>query len=97
MSGTTIFDFPKSIFIHFHNKIVSAQRNTRSIQILYTRPPKERPFRGEFLFVRRKCHARFKSVFFFTSSHGVGLLFTYKVSDVVFVTKHFALKITLKF
>jgi len=35
--------------------------------------------------------------FFFTSSHGVGLLFTYKVSDVVFVTKHFALKITLKF
>jgi len=26
------------IFDHFHNKIVSAQRNTHSIQILYTVP-----------------------------------------------------------
>ena len=32
----TIFDFPTSIFNHFHNKIVSAQRNIHSIHILYT-------------------------------------------------------------
>jgi len=35
-SGPIIIDFPTSIFNHFHNKIVSVQRNTRSIQILYT-------------------------------------------------------------
>jgi len=56
---------PTSIFDHFHNKIVSAQRNTHSIQILYTVPPKNCFFRGKFLFVRWKCHGRFRSVFSF--------------------------------
>jgi len=36
VSGPTIFDFPTPIFNHFHNKIVSAQRSTCSIQIFYT-------------------------------------------------------------
>jgi len=36
-------------------------------------------FRGDFLFVRGKRHARVRSVFFFKSSHGVGRLFTYEV------------------
>jgi len=30
------------------------------------------------------------------SSHGVGILFTYEVSNVIFSQKHFAVKITLK-
>jgi len=72
------------------------QGNTLSIQILYTVPPKNCFFRGEFLFVRRKRHARFRYVFFFISSLGAEMLFTYKVSDVVSVAKRFAIKFTLK-
>jgi len=51
---------------HFRNKIVSAsaQRNVHIIQILYRVPPKTGLFRGDFLFVRRKCHARVTSGFF---------------------------------
>jgi len=33
---------------------------------------------------------------FFISSHGVGLLFTKSISDIVFAIKRFALKIKLK-
>ena len=40
ISGPTIFDFPTTIFDHYHNKIVSAQQNTHCIQILYVVPPK---------------------------------------------------------
>jgi len=36
----TSFDLPTSIFNHFCNKIVSAQRNIHSIQILCTLPQK---------------------------------------------------------
>jgi len=32
ISGPTYFDFPTFIFYHFHNKIVSAQRNIHGIQ-----------------------------------------------------------------
>jgi len=45
-----------------HNKTASAQRNTHSLQILYTVPPKNYFLRGEFLFVRRKRHARLRSI-----------------------------------
>jgi len=54
-------------------------------------------FRGEFVFVRRKCHARFYIRVFFTSSHGVGRLFPHEVSVVTFGQTRFALKITLKY
>jgi len=50
---------------------------------------------GEFLFVFGKRHARLDPLFFI-SSHGVGILFTYKVSDVIFGQKRFALRITLQ-
>ena len=58
----SIFDFTTSIFNHLHNKTVSAQQNTHSLQILYTVPPKNYFLRGEFLFVRRKRHARLRSI-----------------------------------
>ena len=38
-------------------------RNTHSIQILHTVTPNNCFFKGEFLFVRRKRHTRFRSVF----------------------------------
>ena len=38
ISGPTTFDFPTLIFNPFHNKIVSAQRNTHRIEIVYTIP-----------------------------------------------------------
>jgi len=63
ISGLTIFGFPTSIFNNLHTKIVSAQRNTHSIQISYTVPPKNCFVKGEFLFVPRKRHARFRSAF----------------------------------
>ena len=63
VSGSTIFDFPTLIFNYFHNKIVSVQRNTHIIQIIHTVSPNNSRFRGQFLFVRRKCHAWFRSVF----------------------------------
>jgi len=99
----TIFDFPTSIFNHFRKKIVSAQRNIHSIHILYTVPPKrdfvERNFclcvenvmrvLDPFFFIS----SRFRSVFLHIKPW---LLFTYKVSDVMFYQKRFALKITLK-
>ena len=50
-------------FFHLHNRIVSAQWKTQSIQILYTVPPKNCFFRWGFLFACRKRHARFRSVF----------------------------------
>jgi len=64
----TIIDFSTSPFqaksyLRFPNKIVSAQRNINRIQILCTVPPNNCFLRGEFLFVHRKRHARFKSVF----------------------------------
>ena len=59
--------------------------------------PQTTAFQRGIIFVRRKHHERFRSVFFFISSYGVGLLFTYIVSDFVSATKRFALKITLKF
>jgi len=51
------FYFHMSIVNGFRNKIVSAQRNIHSIQILCRVPPK----RG--FFVRRKHHAHVRSVF----------------------------------
>jgi len=53
ISGPTIFDFPTTIFNHYHNKIVSAQQNTHCIQILCVVPPQisyvvQLFFRGEF-------------------------------------------------
>jgi len=98
---TSVFSGPNYFWLpdvrHFHNKMVSAQRNTHSIQILWTAPPNNCLFRGEFSFVHRKCHTSFRFVYFFHIEHGVGLPFTHKVSDVVSGTKHFALKLTLKF
>ena len=69
ISGPTIFDFPTSIFNHFHAKIVSARRNTQSVQILYTVPPNNCIFRGEFLFVRKNV-MRVLDLFFFISGQG---------------------------
>jgi len=51
------FYFHMSILNHFRNKIVSAQRKVHIMQILRRVPPKSF-FRGDFLFVRRKRHAR---------------------------------------
>jgi len=51
-----------SIVNHFRNKIASTQRNLHIIQILCRAPPK-RFFRGDFLFVRGKRHARVTSNF----------------------------------
>jgi len=84
-----------SIVNHFRNKIVSAQRNVHVIQILCRVPPNRGYFRGDFLFVRRKRHACARSVFF-TSSHGVGRLFTYKVLVVISGQIGFALQTALK-
>jgi len=61
--GQTIFYFPTSIVNHFCNKILSAQRNIRNIQILNTVPPPKRGFfKSNFLFVRGKHHTRVRSV-----------------------------------
>jgi len=49
---------------HFRNKILSSQRNVHIVQILGRIPPKKGLFRGDFLFVRRKRHARVRTVFF---------------------------------
>ena len=80
---------------HFRNKIVSAsaQRNVHIIQILYRVPPKTGLFRGDFLFVRRKCHARVTSGFFFRSSRGFGRLFTYNVLAVILAKQVLHLKL----
>jgi len=80
---------------HFRNKILSSQRNVPVIQILGRIPPKKGYFTGDFLFVRRKRHARVRSVFF-RSSHGVGRLITYTVLVVRSGQTGFALKIALK-
>jgi len=48
ISGLTIFGFPMSIFDHFHNKIVLAQRNTHSIQISYSAVPNNCFLEGNF-------------------------------------------------
>jgi len=48
--------------------------------------------KGDFLFVRRKRHARARSIFFI-SSRSVGRLFTCKVSLVIYGQIGFALKI----
>jgi len=65
------------------------------IQILCT-VPQNGDFQRVFLFVPRKRHARFRSVFFFTSSDSVELLFKYKISEVIFSQTRFTLKFTLK-
>jgi len=44
--------------------MVSAQQNIHIIEILRRVPPKRGFFRGDVLFVRRKCHARVRSAFF---------------------------------
>jgi len=64
-------------------------------QKIQTVPPKTGFFRGDFLFVRRKCHVRVRSVFFI-SSHGVGRLFTCKVLVVISGQIGVAVKIALK-
>jgi len=52
-----------SIVNHFSKKIFSAQRNNiLLIQILCKVLPKRGSFRGDFLFLRRKGHARVRSV-----------------------------------
>jgi len=43
ISGLTSFDFPTSIFNRFHDKTVSSQRNTHSLQI-YTLYPQTSAF-----------------------------------------------------
>jgi len=58
--------------------------------------PKKGLFRREFLFVRRKHHARVRTVFFFIKIHGVGRFFTYKVSVSISGQIAFALEIALK-
>jgi len=47
---------------HFRNKILCSQRNGHIIQILGRIPRKKQLFRGDF-FVRRKDHARVRSIF----------------------------------
>ena len=53
-----------SIVNHFRNKILSAQRNVLIMQILGWVLPKKWLFKRDFLFVRRKRHARVTLVFF---------------------------------
>jgi len=52
-----------SNFNHFHNKIVYAPKHTYHTNFIH-RTPKQLLFRGEYLFVRKKRHVRFRSVFF---------------------------------
>jgi len=63
---------------HFRNKILCSQRNGHIMQILGRIPRKKGLYRGDFWFVRRKRHARVRSIFF-RSRHGVGRLITYQV------------------
>jgi len=51
--------------------------------------------KGNFLFVRRKRHARVRSVFF-RLSHGAGRHFTYKLLVVISGQTGFAVKIALE-
>ena len=96
ISWPTLLDCPTSIFNHLHNKIVSAQRNTYSIQILYTVPPNNCFLEGNFYLCVENA-MRILDPFFFISSHCVGLLFTESICDVVSATKRSALKIKFKF
>jgi len=75
--------------------ICTAKRVVHIIQTLCRVPPKRGFFRGDFLFVLRKCHAPVRSVFFI-SNHGVRRLFTYKVLVVISGQIGFTLKIALK-
>jgi len=52
------------IINHFRNKILCSQRNGHTIQILGRIPWKKGLKSGDFWFVRRKHHARVRSVFF---------------------------------
>jgi len=74
-----------SVVNHFRNKIVSAQRNVHIIQLLCRVPAIKGFFRGDVLFVRKKRHARARSIFF-RSSHGVRRLFTYNIWPNKFCT-----------
>jgi len=70
----TISDLSTPVYNPFHNKIASAQRNTQSIQNIYT-APQQLLFGEEFSL----CEENIMGVsvrFFFKSSHGVDLLFT---------------------
>jgi len=84
-----------SIVNHFRNKLVSGQRNIHNIQILCTVPPKMGFFRGDFCLSVDNV-LRMVDRFFTILSHGVGRLFTYKVSVVISGQTGFALKIALK-
>ena len=79
----------------FCNTIVSAQWNMHIIQILCRVPPERVFLEGIFcLCVENVVHVL--DPFFFKLSHGVGRLFTYKVSVVTSGQIGFALKIALK-
>ena len=56
----TISDFPTSITF---TKNAYSQRNTRRIQIVCTVPPNNCVFMEKFLFVLKKRHLRFRSLF----------------------------------
>ena len=94
MASTTFrpnyFWLPTSIFNHFHNKVVSALRNIHSMKILYTVPPNNCFSKGKFCLCVENVMS-FLDPFLFISSYGVGILFTYKVSDVILGQKRFAL------
>jgi len=77
-SDQTISYIHMYIVNHFRNKILCSQRNGHIMQILGRIPRKKGLYRGDFWFVRRKRHARVRSIFF-RSRHGVGRLITYQV------------------
>jgi len=93
-----IFDFPTSIFITFTTK--SYLRSETHIAYKFcTMYPKQLLFRRNFLFVRRKRHACFRSSFssyqviVYVCSSRNRFLMSYQLQNVL----RFALKIKLKF